>query len=168
MKSTRSTLCNPLNRYPLGSFNFFFIRVCHNSLWRPKWQIILFHLLNWLKKEYVSPLIGLHIYNNNLSVLHVWIRLLFIWPISVSQCLNLRHTPLSVGRQYNLNIKSLNEWWYSLVSVLHSKIFVQWLNDWTWHYLLIDWIFAGWTRNLLCSTVTKDYPHSFIDAFSRV
>ncbi len=31
--------------------------------------------------------------------------------------------------------------------------------------LLIDWIFAHWTRALLCSTDTKEYPHSFNDSF---
>ncbi len=35
-------------------------------------------------------------------------------------------------------------------------------------YLHSDWIFAHWTRTSLWSTMTKEYPHSFIDSFLRV
>ena len=38
-----------------------------------------------------------------------------------------------------------------------GRLLAQWLN----------WIFAHWARNLLYSTVTKEYPHSFNGSFLR-
>ncbi len=82
---------------------------------------------------------------------------------------------------YTLKKESLNEWGYSLVTVLHSKALVQRLNfhsvnkeitcSVTEEYvasligLLKQILLAYWARTLLCSTVTKEYPHSFKDSF---
>ncbi len=41
------------------------------------------------------------------------------------------------------------------------------VNEWE-HYLLSDWILTHWPRILLCSTVSKESPHSFNDSFLRV
>ena len=74
---------------------------------------------------------------------------------------------------FTLNKKSLNEWGYSLVTVLQSnKVLVQWLNFQSMNEditcLLNDWIFTHWPRIVLCSTVSKEFPHSFNDSFLRV
>ncbi len=72
---------------------------------------------------------------------------------------------------YTLNKKSWNEWEYSLVTVLQSKVLVQWLN----FHSVNKGITCSATEFslieqglLIWSTMTKEYPHSFNNSFFRV
>ncbi len=82
-------------------------------------------------------------------------------PDKVTHIMQQFNKVLCAGK-YTLNKKSFNKWGYSFVTVLHSKVFVQWLNFHSWTMtLLAQWLnFHSLNKDLTLQHHGQEYSVS--------